>query len=103
MRLTDFNPRWTRAFSDGPVTGLSFECPHCRATRITVLFKPSFDDAMLSRLGVPWPHPHVEGLVWNRTGDTFETITLEPSVNAEKTGHWHGNITSGELITSKPG
>ncbi len=36
---------------------------------------------------------------WQRTGDTFETLTLTPSVDAAShgVGHWHGFITNGEI------
>lgn len=37
------------------------------------------------------------GVKWHRSGDTFETLTLSPSVNCEGFGHWHGNIAGGEV------
>ena len=36
---------------------------------------------------------------WMRTGDTFETLSLLPSVNAGAP-HWHGSITNGSLVTA---
>ncbi len=38
--------------------------------------------------------------VWKRgSGDTFETLTLTPSIdaNVDIAGHWHGFITNGEV------
>lgn len=56
-------------------------------------------------LYVPFRNPldglgAVEGQGWERTGETFDTITLTPSVN--RTGHtdscgWHGYITDGHV------
>ncbi|MGH9366245.1 MAG: DUF6527 family protein [Thermoanaerobaculia bacterium] len=33
--------------------------------------------------------------LWRREGETFDTLTLTPSINAE--GHWHGFIRNGEV------
>ena len=30
-------------------------------------------------------------------GETFETLTLTPSVDASAAGHWHGHVTDGEV------
>lgn len=36
--------------------------------------------------------------VWTLHGDEdFRTLTLTPSVDASKAGHWHGFITNGEI------
>lgn len=42
--------------------------------------------------GVPIPRP-----LWHRTGDTFDTLTLAPSIDASKTheGGWHGHVRNG--------
>jgi hypothetical protein len=37
------------------------------------------------------------GTLWQRTGDTFNSISLSPSIDASKAGHWHGYITNGEI------
>jgi hypothetical protein len=34
-------------------------------------------------------------VLWQRTGETFETLTLTPSVDCSAWGHWHGFITNG--------
>ena len=36
-------------------------------------------------------------LLWKRTGENFETLTLTPSVDASAEGHWHGFITNGNI------
>jgi hypothetical protein len=36
--------------------------------------------------------------VWTVTdGDGFGDLSLSPSVDASKYGHWHGTITRGEI------
>jgi len=43
-----------------------------------------------------YPAPHN---VWTRTGDTFETISLTPSIQRQDECRWHGFITNGEIVT----
>lgn len=35
------------------------------------------------------------GCLWTRRGETFETLTLSPSVDASRAGHWHGFVSGG--------
>jgi hypothetical protein len=72
VRLTELQPRWG---TDGTRRWLSFLCPCCRRQRLSV---PLGDGG------------------WRASGDTFEAMTLTPSVDASKEGHWHGHITNGE-------
>ncbi len=38
------------------------------------------------------------GVVWHRVaGDTFDTLTLSPSVDASRAGCWHGCVTGGAI------
>lgn len=90
MRLLDLDPHWTGGTYGGPSrrgTGLTFRCPHCQ-TRLGVMFMNPIDGG-----------PRMDGYkyYWHRTGDTFDTLTLSPSVNAEPQGHWHGFIHGGEV------
>ena len=91
MKLTDLDPRWV-ADGDGRRIGVSFICPHC---------KPSGGDY---RLAVGFANPIGSGpaddgwhVHWQRAGEAFETLTLAPSIDASKSGHWHGFITNGEV------
>lgn len=110
MKLIDLNPRWVglngrNHFGENSASvkfGLTFACPHC-GIRMGVLFRPFMDPDNIA-LKVEWaipgaPDPNTgevkEVLWWDRTGDSFETLTLSPSVNLE--GHWHGHITNGLL------
>lgn len=99
MKLTDLDPRWAcdadiviggtkRHFEGRTGMAVSFDCPHCRNTRLAVWFANPID-------GLP-PTDDAEHL-WRRTGETFEALTLTPSVDASKHGHWHGFITNGEI------
>lgn len=98
MRLVDLDPRWVKHFSDGPRTGFSFWCPHCGTQRLAIPFTPTMPDGILQALGVAWPNPYVnKGNCWQRVGETFENMTLSPSIDASALGHWHGHITNGEI------
>jgi hypothetical protein len=98
MRLTDLSPRWYGHPDGRTGLGLTFVCPHCHAKNLQDPFVPT-------RLAIPFanplsastPEPNGNGHIWQRTGDTFETLTLTPSVDASSTGHWHGFITGGEV------
>lgn len=38
------------------------------------------------------------GVVWTRvSGETFDTLTLSPSVDASRAGCWHGFLQNGEV------
>lgn len=78
-RLADLNPRWVTDHyagvnsSDVP-SGVHFDCPEGHADCSHVIpFAPAFDGAP----GGAWSS---NGAVWQRTGDTFETLTLSPSI-----------------------
>ena len=86
--LVDLEPRFTS--EDGRRTGVSFACPKCGDHRVFVFVDPPFDP------GPPLASP------WKRTGDTFETLTLTPSIVARRPGQtaecWHGFITNGQAV-----
>lgn len=91
-KLTNLNPHWIGTGSI--ITGVSFLCPHCREIRLAVLFKNAIDPEGLLGRGVTRYHDTNE---WVRTGETFEDLTLTPSVDTQFVGHWHGFITNGEV------
>jgi hypothetical protein len=116
VRLVDLNPRWVRDF-DAPEDarqGVSFDCPCCvgqpaKASRLAVFFAnpvtphPPADVSQENRL--KWAHEHdhladhhVGGVLWQRTGETFEDLTLAPSVDCSAWKHWHGFITAGAIV-----
>jgi hypothetical protein len=97
VKFTDLEPRYfVRGQSEQPV-GITFACPHCpdSGTRLAIaihLDGTNFD-----------PDPsdpqqfETDEHVWTITGgSTFDDLSLSPSVDASKSGHWHGFITGGE-------
>lgn len=107
MKLTELKPRWTGYASNDKrdeqiINGLTFLCPHCglqTGQRLGVLFHPPIDEGGWLAKGVTIFHGAVE---WTRTGDTFETLTLSPSINTMQNrmdfaNHWHGFFTNGEV------
>lgn len=101
MKLTDLEPRWALdadIMVDGTVVhnehrqgmGLTFLCPHCKAVRLGVFIQNPVD-------GLP-PSDDAK-MLWARvSGSTFEDLTLSPSIDASKSGHWHGFIQRGETL-----
>ncbi len=97
MNLTALAPKWYVLHDGGPKSGLTFQCPHCLTQRLAVAFHPHGEQMMLEHE----PEAHHLGPEWTLTGDddfhSFEHVTLTPSVDASKFGHWHGWITNGEI------
>ncbi len=107
MRLVDLDPSWVGA--DGRRgLGVTFECPaHPGGACYQGVFfanpldgGPPYKDPDEGRPGVPVRH------FWKRDGDTFETLTLAPSIHAldtapdgKKVTHWHGFIRKGQVTS----
>lgn len=96
MRLVDRNPQWMRTSGGREGVGLLFDCPCASCV--------SSDNPM--PIGVAFDRPldlgdslTGAGPLWHRTGDTFETLTLTPSIlmHVGTTEHWHGYLTNGDL------
>lgn len=95
MKLTDLNPRWYVYQPGGPRIGLTFDCPHCNFTRLGVAFHHKGHELFEDNV-VHVKHP--TEYVWNLDSkEDFATLTLTPSIDASKSGHWHGFITNGEI------
>jgi hypothetical protein len=107
MRLIELDPHWITLGSDksgDDRLGITFRCPHCppgergETTFLGVWFVEPVDPNEHPEIN--WPTymlQHPERKYWHRTGESFETLTLSPSVDASKVGHWHGFITNGEV------
>lgn len=106
MKLVDLRPVWVGAGGDGITladgspaperhgVGVSFDCP-CGAcgTQCFVPFNNPIDG------GGVWDPTRS---LWTRTGETFETLSLTPSIHRVpgKGGcGWHGFVTNGEVIS----
>ncbi|MGH8217323.1 MAG: DUF6527 family protein [Steroidobacteraceae bacterium] len=99
MKLTDLDPRWFVLEKVGPRVGLTFDCPHCRTTRLGVAFhhhgRAATEDAYVLAHHGANDMQHI----WDLEGqDDFATLSLSPSVDASKSGHWHGFITAGAIV-----
>lgn len=36
-------------------------------------------------------------IAWTRAGDDFASISITPSIDASRAGHWHGFVTNGAI------
>ena len=125
MKLTDLNPHWVSSGGDGitdkdgqPVPrrdriGVSFDCPcsKCTSQRVGDEDSDFHLRHFISFTNPPDGGPSFESgghPTWNRIGDTFETLVLQPSILSDtaKGGcGWHGYIGGpggdkpGEVVT----
>jgi Family of unknown function (DUF6527) len=89
VRLTDLNPKWEiEPATLETAIGVSFDCPA----------------GCGSRHWVPFSKASGYATYWTREGDTFETLSLTPSIRflgfpEGQPDHWHGFITKGGIIT----
>ncbi len=102
MRLIDLQPRWI--YKNKIFT---FLCPHCRVTWLTCKRVPMshnqqwdiFAAAFNADTGdKAWPVGCVEETAWKFSSFDFATITVTPSLDASKSGHWHGHIQNGQIV-----
>jgi hypothetical protein len=116
MRLIDLEPQWVvSAFRDAqgvvwpsqsePVNarhgmGVMFRCPvhyptDCDFAYLYIPFSNPVDGGPPPLEGQGRARAHF----WQREGDTFETLTLRPSIKFPEDGpeHWHGFITNGGI------
>lgn len=93
MTLLELDPRWIAnwRFPNGSSPfmghgmGISFLCPIHKDHRLAVFFQNPIDGF----------EPEKKENLWHRIGDTFENLSLTPSINAEN--HWHGHIVNGQI------
>lgn len=72
-RLVDCNPRWGTAYGEALTKYLTFDCPEGhKGCWHTIPFTPTLE-------GQPGNTTRA-GATWQRTGDTFETLTIRPSI-----------------------
>lgn len=105
MRLADLNPIFlgnggegvTETATGNPMprregVGVDLDCPCGCAQRLFVPFNNPLD-------GGPPVHCRKDD-AWQRNGDTFETLTLTPSIQRlDPDGcRWHGFITDGAIV-----
>jgi len=99
MKLTELEPAWLTP------DVLVFRSPSGRGDLITAkrVAMPTSDQYAL----IYEKNPHLVGQtvvmtrpdqVWSFEGDSFENLTLHPSVDHSASGNWHGFITNGEIV-----
>lgn len=105
MRLTDLQPKWIKR--EEQLVGVTFLCPHCLKFRLVVAFAPLLFheqmDLIHALIGMEEEEkgnwiPAKSGYAWKYTGTSFEALSITPSVDASKSGHWHGHVTSGAIV-----
>ena len=79
--------------SAGRRVGLLFDCPHC-SCRLAIGFSNPVDGGP-AEVEMPMGLGQNDGRRWHREGESFDQLTLKPSIDAP--GHWHGWLTGGEL------
>jgi hypothetical protein len=104
MRLADLHPKFVGAGGDGIYNtdlstgtlvpapartgiGVMFDCPCGCDSRTFIPFANPLDGG-----------PSLDAPGWQRTGESFETLTLTPSIQRVGGCAWHGFITNGEVI-----
>lgn len=99
MKLAELDPRWISE------TTFAFRCPHCRDIWLTCTTTPTRHDVqMKAAQAAAIGDGEVFVLCNPETGwnlaegvRDFATMSVTPSLDASKSGHWHGHITDGEI------
>lgn len=118
MKLVALDPIWLER--DGQRVGIMFRCPHCLDTWLTCysVAMPIWGEEVkgrqrwagqmgyvrqaldrLKKRNVPENAvvPCERTCAWKFAGDTFETLSIQPSLDASASGHWHGFVTGGQV------
>lgn len=99
MKLTDLEPRYFRAGTSEQPVGITFDCPHCHETGQRLAIAIHMDGTGIDPDPAnPQQFPADERIWTVSGGDSFENLSLSPSVDASASGHWHGFITNGEIV-----
>lgn len=99
MRLLDLEPRWI--YKNKIFT---FKCPHCRRDWLTCkrvvmshrqqreIAEAAFGDDISNVVLCQ------DDCAWSFSSFDFATISVSPSLDASKSGNWHGHISSGMIV-----
>lgn len=84
---------------------VQFRCPGCQRERLVIPFANPIDG------GGADPSMNYRGVLWTRSGDSLETLTLSPSVDFSHVNfndepphnpvecRWHGWIRDGKAVS----
>lgn len=99
MKLVELFPRWIHP------NLFIFLCPHCKKDLLTckniVMSSQEQQDLFEKTYGEDWPALIVgckAEMAWTFSSNDFSIISVTPSLDASKSGHWHGFITNGEIV-----
>lgn len=118
MKLTELKPKWMQ--HEGQNVAIIFLCPDCvrgickqkPLTWLTCTFVAlghKEQAAMIEDVIARYPEDfkatdteehdvvHCEKLAWERSVKILEEISITPSLDASRAGHWHGHVTNGEI------
>lgn len=79
--------------------GVTFDCPCPRCQALAPNARKNWYVPFANPIDGGEPLDRTKNL-WQRTGETFETLTLSPSVDVSKYGCWHGHIQNGEITNA---
>lgn len=107
MKLSELNPEWMNAGGEGVSLADGTPAPLRKGVGI-LLNCPCGNTAESHQLYVPFANPLDGGPPtqtganngWKREGETFETLTLTPSIQRIGGCGWHGFITGGEIVNA---
>jgi hypothetical protein len=85
--LSNLNPKWIGLLRPDSGEGLTLVCPICGPTHCLAIY---FSNPLDNQPCAVWQNP-----TWKRTGDDFESITVEPSLQYPC---FHGWIEDGQVI-----
>jgi hypothetical protein len=108
-RLVDLNPKWIRE-QGGKIWGIRYDCP-CGKRGLDGGTTPTHPDVIdgvcpMGGWAIVPTKTNFAGAEscddskargWDLTGDSFENVTLAPSIH--HVGHWHGFLTNGVLTS----
>lgn len=95
MSLTELDPRWVNSKI------FAFLCPHCKNILLSCKNAPMTTkeqrEVFELVFGDDWNDQIIMSrneTVWSFVG-AVESLTIDPSVDASPSGHWHGRIING--------
>jgi hypothetical protein len=96
MKLVDLEPRWLSP------NVFIFKCPHCKTAVLSCKNIPMTNKEqreLLESHGLLMRDvtPTNDDFAWSFSGTDFATLTVTPSIDASKSGCWHGFITNGQI------
>jgi hypothetical protein len=85
--LTELNPKWCGLLRPDSGEGITLDCPKCGSSHRLCAY---FDNPLDGEPAAYWQKP-----IWKRDGETFETLTISPSIEYPC---FHGWIEDGQVI-----